>query len=63
VPVWHHHPLLLDADGRKLAKRRGSPSLAEHRRAGEDGRKLAENLRAGKLPAGISLSEGLDIPA
>jgi glutamyl-Q tRNA(Asp) synthetase len=63
VPVWHHHPLLSDPDGRKLAKRRGSPSLAERRRAGEDGRKLAENLRAGKLPAGISLSEGLDIPA
>jgi len=59
VPVWHHHALLLEADGRKLAKRRGSPSLADRRRAGEDGRALAEALRAGRLPAGITLSEGL----
>jgi glutamyl-Q tRNA(Asp) synthetase len=59
VPVWHHHPLLLDEDGRKLAKRRGSPSLAERRRAGEDGLALAAALRAGHLPAGIALSEGL----
>jgi glutamyl-Q tRNA(Asp) synthetase len=59
VPAWHHHPLLLDADGRKLAKRRGSPSLADRRRAGEDGSALAAALRAGRLPAGITLSEGL----
>ena len=59
VPVWHHHPLLLDEHGRKLAKRRGSPSLAEMRRAGEDGRALAAALRAGHLPAGIALGEGL----
>ncbi|BBC71627.1 glutamyl-Q tRNA(Asp) synthetase [Altererythrobacter sp. B11] len=59
VPRWHHHPLLLDAEGRKLAKRRGSPSLAERRRAGEDGRALAAALRAGILPAGIVLGEGL----
>lgn len=60
VPIWHHHALLLDADGRKLSKRRGSPSLADRRRAGEDGRALADALRARRLPAGISLSEGLD---
>ena len=59
VPAWHHHPLLLDETGRKLAKRRGSPSLADRRRAGEDGRALADSLRAGRLPAGITLGEGL----
>ena len=59
VPVWHHHPLLLDAEGTKLAKRRGSPSLADRRRAGEDGPDLANALRQGRLPAGISLSAGL----
>ncbi|HYD23572.1 MAG TPA: tRNA glutamyl-Q(34) synthetase GluQRS [Croceibacterium sp.] len=59
VPTWHHHPLLLDADGRKLAKRRGSPSLADRRRAGEDGRALAEALRGGRVPAGITLGEGV----
>jgi glutamyl-Q tRNA(Asp) synthetase len=56
VPVWHHHPLLVEPDGTKLAKRRGSPSLADRRRAGEDGRALAEALRAHCFPAGISLS-------
>ncbi|PEQ14098.1 tRNA glutamyl-Q(34) synthetase GluQRS [Novosphingobium sp. PC22D] len=63
VPVWHHHPLLVEADGRKLAKRRGSGAgafgLADRRRAGGDGRALADALRAGDLPAGISLSQGL----
>jgi glutamyl-Q tRNA(Asp) synthetase len=59
VPTWHHHALLLDETGHKLAKRRGSPSLADRRRAGEDGRALAESLRAGRLPAGITLGEGL----
>lgn len=60
VPVWHHHSLLLDADGRKLAKRRGSPSLADRRKAGENGRALADALRAGRLPAGITLSTGVE---
>ena len=60
VPVWHHHPLLVDEDGAKLAKRKGSPSLADRRRAGEDGPALADALREGRLPAGISLSEGLE---
>ena len=63
VPTWHHHPLLLDADGKKLAKRRGSGAgrlgLADRRRAGEDGRALAQALREGRLPAGITLSESL----
>ena len=59
VPVWHHHSLLLEADGTKLAKRRGSPGLAERRAAGENGRALANALRAGQFPAGITLSEGL----
>jgi len=62
VPTWRHHGLLAepDADGRwrKLAKRRGSPSLADRRRAGEDGGALAEALRAHRFPAGISLSPG-----
>ncbi|MFM6951463.1 MAG: tRNA glutamyl-Q(34) synthetase GluQRS, partial [Novosphingobium sp.] len=31
VPTWHHHLLLCEADGRKLAKRRGSPALADLR--------------------------------
>ncbi len=56
VPRWHHHALLIDADGHKLAKRRGSPALADRRHAGEDGLALAAALRAGHLPTGISLA-------
>ncbi len=52
VPHWHHHALLTDATGQKLAKRRGSPALAERRRAGEDGRMLAEQLRLQHLRLG-----------
>ena len=55
VPQWHHHPLLLDTDGRKLAKRRGSPAIADHRKAGEDGRVWAQKLRTSQWPCDISL--------
>ncbi|TCD06769.1 tRNA glutamyl-Q(34) synthetase GluQRS [Erythrobacteraceae bacterium CFH 75059] len=55
VPRWHHHPLLVDDTGAKLAKRRGSPALAARRRSGEDGRTLAARLRRGQFPAGITL--------
>ncbi|WP_233997236.1 tRNA glutamyl-Q(34) synthetase GluQRS [Porphyrobacter sp. HT-58-2] len=51
-PRWHHHPLLMDADGQKLAKRRGSPALAERRAAGENGQMLAEQLRLQHLRLG-----------
>ena len=52
VPRWHHHPLLLGEDGEKLAKRRGSPALAERREAGEDGLMLAQQLRLRHLRLG-----------
>ena len=52
VPRWHHHGLLMDADGQKLAKRRGSPALSERRLAGEDGRMLADALRVQHLSLG-----------
>ena len=56
VPTWHHHPILLGENGEKLAKRRNSPSLADRREAGEDGRALADQLRRGEFPAGITLA-------
>ena len=56
VPMWHHHPILIGEDGEKLAKRRNSPSLADRRRAGEDGRALADRLRRGEFGAGITLA-------
>jgi glutamyl-Q tRNA(Asp) synthetase len=52
VPRWHHHSLLTDETGQKLAKRRGSPALAERREAGEDGRMLAQQLRLQQFPLG-----------
>lgn len=55
VPRWHHHPLLVEPDGRKLAKRRGSPSLADRRLAGENGRELVQLLRQMRFPSGICL--------
>ncbi|HEY6870241.1 MAG TPA: tRNA glutamyl-Q(34) synthetase GluQRS [Novosphingobium sp.] len=59
VPRWHHHGLLVEADGRKLAKRRDAPALGDRRRAGDHGPALADSLRAGRFPAGISLSAAL----
>ena len=46
VPRYHHHPLLRDADGRRLAKRDGAPSLAALRDNGEDPQALLAALRA-----------------
>jgi len=34
VPAWRHHPLLLDAQGRRFAKRDRAPTLAAMRAAG-----------------------------
>ncbi len=60
VPRWHHHGLLLEDEGKKLAKSRQSGErrwgLADMREAGEDGRVLAEKLRMGQMPCGITLS-------
>lgn len=53
TPRYHPHPMLVDADGRRLAKRDGAPSLAAMRAAGDDGRALADALRAGRFPLGI----------
>lgn len=52
VPRWHHHALLRDETGEKLAKRRGSPALADRRLAGEDGAMLAAQLRLQHLALG-----------
>ena len=56
VPRWHHHALLLDETGGKLAKRRNSASLQDRREAGEDGKALAQSLRIGQMPCSITLS-------
>lgn len=45
VPEYLHHDLILDEDGEKLSKSRGSEALSDQRRSGEDGRALADQLR------------------
>jgi glutamyl-Q tRNA(Asp) synthetase len=57
TPAYHHHALLADAAGNRLAKRHRAPSLADLRRAGLDPADLVASLRRGELPAGYSLAE------
>lgn len=56
VPVWRHHALLTGPDGARLAKRNGAPTLAGLRAQGVDGRKLAAELRAARLPLGFGIA-------
>jgi glutamyl-Q tRNA(Asp) synthetase len=56
VPRYRHHALVVDAEGRRLAKRSAGLSLAELRDMGLDGQRLAADLRAGRFPLGIGLA-------
>ena len=52
-PAYIHHPLLVNADGRRLAKRSGSIALADLRAQGMDAAALVTDLRGGRFPVGI----------
>jgi glutamyl-Q tRNA(Asp) synthetase len=54
TPEYRHHALLTAADGTRLAKRHGAPTLEAMRLSGVDGRAFAEALRHGELPVGIA---------
>jgi glutamyl-Q tRNA(Asp) synthetase len=54
APTYRHHALLTDAEGRRLAKRHGAPSLATLREAGADPAELLAALRTGEMPGGYS---------
>ena len=56
-PTYLHHPLVTHEDGRRLAKRDFAPTLAAMRDQGADGRALAADLVAGKLPLGFAFSD------
>jgi len=56
-PTYLHHPLVTRGDGRRLAKRDRAPTLAALREEGLDGRELAANLLARKLPLGFAFSD------
>ena len=58
TPRYHHHALICGPDGKRLAKRIGSVSLANLRSSGWDGLALANDLRVGRLPIGF----GFDRP-
>ena len=57
VPAWHHHALLTDEEGIRLAKRFAAPSLALLRDGGMDPVELVASLRRGEMPAGYSLPQ------
>ena len=54
TPRYHHHPLLIGPDGKRLAKRNGARPLAELRAEGADPAALLAALRAGQLPIGVT---------
>ena len=54
TPDYHHHKLITDAAGARLAKRHGAPTLADLRAAGADPETLVAALREGRLPTGYS---------
>ena len=55
TPLYRHHALVCGPDGKRLAKRDAAASLAAMRATGVDGRALAADLLAGRLPTGYSL--------
>jgi glutamyl-Q tRNA(Asp) synthetase len=57
TPRYHHHPLLIGADGKRLAKRNGARPLAELRAGGADPAALLAALRAGQVPIGAAGAE------
>jgi glutamyl-Q tRNA(Asp) synthetase len=58
TPTYHHHALLTDEAGERLAKRHNAPTLGALREEGVDPAALVETLRRGELPAGYSLGQG-----
>jgi glutamyl-Q tRNA(Asp) synthetase len=56
-PTYLHHPLVTHEYGRRLAKLDLAPTLAAMRESGVDGRLLASDLLAGKLPLGFAFSD------
>jgi glutamyl-Q tRNA(Asp) synthetase len=56
-PTYVHHMLVAHADGRRLAKRDIAPTLEAMRASGVDGRALASDLLAGRLPLGFTFVE------
>ncbi|WP_443970266.1 tRNA glutamyl-Q(34) synthetase GluQRS [Sphingobium sp. CR28] len=56
TPAYRHHALLVDAEGRRLAKRDAALTLSALRAQGVSGIELAGDLRAGRFPLGIRVA-------
>ncbi|MDQ3478079.1 MAG: tRNA glutamyl-Q(34) synthetase GluQRS [Pseudomonadota bacterium] len=56
-PSYLHHPLVVHEDGRRLAKRDQTPTLAALRATGVDGPSLARQLATGLVPSGFRLAD------
>lgn len=58
TPRYHHHALVADVQGRRLATRDAVADLDALARAGWSGEALAHAIRIGQLPLGFMLVEG-----
>lgn len=56
-PRYLHHPLVVHANGRRLAKRDLAPTLGALRAQGVEGRALAKQLRTGFIPGDFRLAD------
>ncbi len=55
TPRYHHHPLLAGADGKRLAKRSGAPSLTAMRAVGYAPGPIVAAVREGRMPVGFGI--------
>lgn len=51
TPEYHHHSLIVDSDGRRLAKRDNAPTIRSLREQGVSRDELVDKLRSGIHPA------------
>lgn len=55
TPLYAHHALVVDATGKRLAKRDEAASLKGLRDRGMNGRDLSDMIREGRLPLGFGI--------
>lgn len=55
TPHYHHHPLILDAEGERLAKRRNAVTIQTLRDSGLSPKEVVEAMRSGRFPFGFAV--------
>ena len=63
TPTYHHHALLIDAEGQRLAKRHGAPTLADLRASGADPAALAGTAQGRAIAFWIFARRGVESDA